>query len=357
MSSMVTQIATLCCHGDHLMEIRSERQLNPVADEVSAITAVVRPILTGILYALKHDVVAEVGGHAGVKLKMLPRLQRPGDGDCGICFEYAVHDALNRGEQTVIERVYDALTECRVPTKDVASILFGAEKSGSQQLIDTAAERLTTESSLLSGSRGRPVKLKRHITTVATAFRKREVRSLLPYSISGLWKADLFLGSSETDRWVGTTVKINPTALEGARGLRVGVVPSREGNSDAIKRDDKKNLVVCPLPYDGAFMEVFYLGWEVVKQFLDADAQVPKEVNLPRPAQRQVARYLADRREFPVLDVVEALQALAQPELLETDESPAKIVLSGGTSDKIETSSIIAPQPRRERLRGKMDRR
>lgn len=339
------------------MEIRSERQLNPVADEVSAITAVVRPILTGILYALKHDVVAEVGGHSDVKLKMLPRLQRPGDGDCGICFEYAVHDALNRNEASVVERVTDALAVCKVPADDVASILFGAEKSGSQQLIDTAAERLTSESSLLSGSRGRPVKLKRHITTAASAFRTRSARDLLPYSISGLWKADLFLGSTGPDKWVGTTVKINPAALEGARGLRVGVVPSREGNSDAITHDDKRNLVVCPLPYDGAFMEMFYLGWEVVQQFLSADAKVPKEVNLPRPAQRQVARYLADRREFPVLDVVDALQALAQPELLETDESLANVVLSGGTSDKIETSSIIAPQPRRERLRGKPERR
>jgi hypothetical protein len=32
------------------VQIRSEEQLNPVADEVSAITAVVRPILTGVLY-------------------------------------------------------------------------------------------------------------------------------------------------------------------------------------------------------------------------------------------------------------------------------------------------------------------
>lgn len=55
------------------MEIRNERQLNPVADEVSAITAVVRPILLGILYSLKADVVEEAGGREGVKLKMLRR--------------------------------------------------------------------------------------------------------------------------------------------------------------------------------------------------------------------------------------------------------------------------------------------
>ena len=48
-----------------------------------------------------------------------------------------------------------------------------------------------------------------------------------------------------------------------------------------------------PLPYDGSFMEIFYLGWEVVQQFL------------------------------------------------------AAVVLSGGTSDVIETLSVLAPQAQR----------
>lgn len=81
---------------------------------MSAITAVVRPILAGLLYTLKADVAAEVGGHEAVKLKILPRLYRPGDRDCGICFEYAVHDAMNRGEDSVRERLVDASKVCKV---------------------------------------------------------------------------------------------------------------------------------------------------------------------------------------------------------------------------------------------------
>lgn len=327
------------------MEIRTEKQLNPVADEVAAITAVVRPILTGILYSLKADVVSEAGGRNGVKLKMLPRLRRPGDGDCGICFEYAVHDAVRRQDPVVVERVYNALAWCNVPGQEVASILFGAEKSGSQQLIDTASELLTSESSLLSGSRGRPVKLKRHIATAAAAFRRPSVRAMLPQSVGGIWKADLFLGSPDAERWVGTSVKINSSMLEGARGLRIGIVPSREGGSDRLRRDDARNLVVCPLPYDASFMEIFYLAWETVQQFLSADARLPAEVALPRVPQRQVARYLADRREFPVLDVVDVLKPLAQPELLETHESAAGLVLIGDTTSDVTTSSVLAPEP------------
>lgn len=198
---------------------------------------------------------------------MLPRLRRPGDGDTGICFEYAAHDAIRRGEAKVSERVRDAPGRCKVPGGEVGSILFGAEKAGSQQLIDTAAELLTAESSLLSGSRGRPVKLKKHLASAAAAFRKRGVGSSLPQSISGLWRADLFLGCPDQDYWVGTTVKINPTTLTGDRGLRVGIVPANQGESDAIYKDDKRNLVVCPLPYDGSFVQIFYLAWEVVMAF------------------------------------------------------------------------------------------
>ncbi|MFF5496300.1 MULTISPECIES: hypothetical protein [Streptomyces] len=327
------------------MEIRSEQQLNPVADEVSAITAVVRPILLGILYSLKAEVVAELGDRSNVKLMMLPRLRRPGDGDTGICFEYAAHDAVSRGEERVLERVFDALKQCKVPGGEVRSILFGVEKAGSQQLIDTAGELLTNDSALLSGSRGRPVKLKRHLNAAAAAFRKKGVGEHLPQSISGLWRADLFLGCSTSDYWVGTTVKINPSGLRGDKGLRVGIVPAGQGKSDRIYIDDHRNLVVCPLPYDGSFVETFYMAWEVVVAFLAADAQLPKEAALPRPAARTVARYLADRREYPVLDVVEALAALSQPGLLETQSAAADLVRSGGTSADVVTSAVLAPNP------------
>ena len=327
------------------VEIREEHQLNPVADEVSAITAVVRPILTGVLYSLKREVADQLGGYDKVPLFMLARNHRVGDGDTGICFEYAVHDAVTRGEASVLERVSDALKLCKVPGDQQASILFGVEKAGNQQLIDTANDLLTWESRLLSGRVGQPPLLKRHIASAAAAFRSRGVGSRLPQSIDGLWKADLFLGHADSERWVGTTVKINPSDLTGARGLRIGLVPAAQGRSDAVRQDERRNLVVCPVPYDGAFVEVFYLAWEVVTSFIAADARIPKEVALPRPAARQVARYLADRREFPVVDVVDALSALAQPELLKSETSQAGLVPSGGRLTDPTVASVLAPNP------------
>ncbi|MBA2303172.1 MAG: hypothetical protein H0W08_11115 [Acidobacteria bacterium] len=278
-----------------------------------------------------------------MKLKMLPRLYRPGDRDCGICFEYAVHNALNRGEATVVERLEDAMKACRVPGVDPASLLFGLEKSGAFGLIDTVKNSLTDDSRLLTGARSQPPKLKRYINSIAAAFRKNDERALLPSSMSGLWKADLFVGHTDADRWVATTVKINPNHLEGASGLRIGIVPAREGASDIVRRDDSRNLVICPLPHDGAFMEVFYQGWGVVQQFMAADAFVPSEVRLPRQAERQVARYLEDRREFGVLDVIDALIPLAQPELLETEKMNAELISESATKPTLD--AVVAPMP------------
>jgi hypothetical protein len=327
------------------MQLRLEAQRSPVADEVSALTAVVRPILTGVLFALKKDVVNEAGGYEGVKLKMLPRLYRPGDGDCGICFEYAVHDAMLRRDPMVADRVHEVLTTyCKITGDVLGSILFAAEKAGVNRLIDTADTLLTPDSLLMYGTQGRPVRLKKHLGHVAEAFRKRKNPPKLPQSISGLWKADLFLGKSDSDRWVGTSVKINPKQLEPARGLRVGIVPSREGSTDAPHKDEQKNLIVCPLHHDGDFMETFYNGWQVIQQFIHADARVPSEVALPRPPQRQVARYLADRREHPVLEVIEALGPLGQPELLETTERVADLVVVSRARE-VEVSTVLAPLP------------
>lgn len=323
------------------MDLRRQVQLSPVADEVQALVAVVIPILQGVLFAIKQEALGDAGGLAQVKLRQLPRLYRPGDGDCGICFEYAVHDAITASNPAVLNRLEDALKiHCKIKGEP-ASILFGAEKTGAVQLIETARDILTNQSQLLSGARGRPVKLKGHIDGVASAFRRKQARDALPESISGLWKADLFVGSRKQDDWVGTTVKINPRHLEGARGLRLALVPSQQGRTDKIQRDEAKNLVVVPVPYDGSFMEVFYQGWQIVTQFLHADANVPKEVFLPRPADRQVCRYLHERRDFPVLDVIEALKPLAQPHLLQTETGKADVEFRRG--EESVTNTVIAP--------------
>lgn len=75
-------------------------------------------------------------------------------------------------------------------------------------------------------------------------------------------------------------------------------MPARERETDMPFLDERRNLMVCPLLHDGNFMQIFYEGWELVQQFLAADVRLPVEAALPRSPMRQVARMLADRREF-----------------------------------------------------------
>jgi hypothetical protein len=157
--------------------------------------------------------------------------------------------------------------------------------------------------------------LKRYIPQIINAFRRNEARNLLPRSISGIWKADLFLGGKNIDRWLGTTVKINPDQLVGAQGLRIGIYPKRNAN-DGPRLDDDLKLLRIPLPYDGAFMESFYKSFFLVRAFLKSDARVPPEISLPDAEDRFVTRELEVRRAFPVRDIIGVLHEMAQRDLM-----------------------------------------
>lgn len=302
------------------MKLLIESQQNPVGSEVLARIAIVRPILTALLTGIKSEVINELGGIENMKLFMLPRAYRDGCGDVGFCFEWAIHDAIRRQDPVVLDRLATASKFCKLPGSTFQSILFGVEKSGKTRIIDTANQLLTNDSRILTGAQAQPPKLKTYMNMLAAAFHRPETRAALPTSINGLWKADLFYGSTDADRWLGTTLKINAKHLEGARGLRIGIVPATQGASDRVFKDDGKNLIICPIPYDGSFMELFYTGWRIVQQFIAYDAKVPAPVALPAPADRQVAKELEMRRDFPIVDVIAALEAQSQTDLLTATE-------------------------------------
>lgn len=327
------------------MEIREERQLNPVADPVSALVAVTRPIIVGLLHSIGEEFLRPHGGRVGMRLGDLGRVRRANDGDLGVAFEYAIHDALLRNEVAVQERVVDALKKVKIPEASPSSILFAIEKTGAKQLIETKRELITTESKVLSGKQGRPVKLEGYMNQLAAAFNRPTARPQLPRSIRGLWKADLFLGSTAREHWVGTTVKINASRLESAEGLRIAIVPAQTGRSDAVRKDEQKNLVICPVPHDYSFMQTFYEGMRIVQVLIARDFKMPSESDLPNPAHREVARIYVERREFKIADVLDSVGIFAQPELLESkpEDVTATLFKSPKSSD---TSTAISPIPR-----------
>jgi hypothetical protein len=321
------------------MKLQKEAQRAEISDAARARIALSLPVLKGVLLALQRDRVERLGGYEKITLTDLAREYREGSGDCGICFEYAVHDSLLAKDATVYSLLSNVLNDyCGIKT-GAESILFGAEKSGGISLIDTSQSLVTHESRILSGKIGQPAKLKKQWDTIKKALRDTKARDRLPTSIKGLWKADLFLGSSHEGRWVGTTLKLNKGDFQGAAGLRLGIYPeTRKGEGPT--RDDSNNLVLCPLPYDANFMETFYSSFFAVKQFLLADAKVPKPVALPNSSDRFVAQQFEDRRDFTVLEIIEAMYPMGQPDLT------AESVVGSARDDTVAPLDAVAPVPR-----------
>jgi hypothetical protein len=298
------------------MKILGTAQTAEVGDPVRAKFAMVVPVLEGTLLSLSRERVARLGGNDKVTLADLAREYRAGDGDTGICFEYAVHQAIAGQEPLIYPFASEVLADfCKIDG-GAESILFGPEKDGVIPIVESVTNALTDESRVYVGNAGSPPKLKRYIPQIVAAFHRHEERNKLPRSINGLWKADLFVGNHEVDRWVGTTVKINQRNLESARGLRIAIYPKSDSR-DTPRLDRIMNLVRLPLSYDQAFMEIFYKSFFLTRAVLRADAQIPRPVDLPDSEDRLVARELQDRRDFPLVDVLETLRAMAQPNLLE----------------------------------------
>lgn len=318
------------------MKLQTEKQKGPVTDAARARIALALPVLKGVLFALQRARIDRLGGYEKVTLADLGREYREGSGDCGICFEYAVHDSLRSQDALIYALISEVLEGFCGIRGGAQSILFGAEKTGSISLIETPDTLITDESRILSGRIGQPAKLKKNWDRIKQALRDTKARDRLPNSIKGVWKADLFIGSADEGRWVGTTLKLIRQDFEGAPGLRVGIFPETR-HGERPSRDEKNNLVLCPLPYNSSFMELFYSAFFIVKQFLIADARTPKPVALPNSADRFVAQELEARREFSVIEILEAMYPMGQPGL--TDES---IV---GAQEEAAPLDALAPVP------------
>ncbi len=301
------------------MRVLKSLQLEEISDPVRSKFAMVAPILEASLNSLNTTRVERLGGIATITLADLSREFREGSGDAGICFEFAVHEAIASQHDLIYPLASEVLNDFCGIDGGSESILFGPEKEGRIPILESVQNALSPDSVVHVGNRGRPPKLKGYIPKIIKAYRRHEARNKLPRSIRGLWKADLFVGNAAPDKWVGTTVKINPSHLEGAQGLHVGIYP-KVNTKDAPRKDADLNLIRLPLPYDGGFMELFYKAFNLVRAFLNADAYVPKPVALPDAEDRYITQELEARRGFPIIEVLEVIRSMSQVNLLETGD-------------------------------------
>jgi hypothetical protein len=92
-------------------------------------------------------------------------------------------------------------------------------------------------------------------------------------------------------------------------------------------------------------MQVFYEGWRIVQALCETDFRMPREVDIPNPVHREVARIFVERRGFPVMDAIEATRKFAQPGLL-TNNTESVPNIPFATTVTPGTSTVIAPFPR-----------
>lgn len=276
-------------------------------------------ILRAMLYSTNAEMVKALGGPTKITLEQLARIYQEGTGDYGICFEYALHDSIRSRHKSIYPTVEEVLHSfCKIKGEP-ESILFGLEKNGSLNVVETAKNSLTSDARVLVGKPGKPPYLKHRIGVLERAFRIVKHRDRLPQSISGLWQADLFVGSPSAEQWIGTTLKVTKEELKAAPGLRLGVYPSK--TKEGPKKDDGKNLILCPLPYRGDFMVLFGASFQIAKQLMYSKGKMPKPPALIYEDDLAVAEWLSSRRKYPVMDILEALQPLMQPGLLKAEKA------------------------------------
>jgi hypothetical protein len=298
------------------MKYTLQIQQSGIEEAVRARYAMVIPIFWGMLNSAKIDIVEQAGGYEKITLEMFARVYIESPGDYGICFEYAVHESLRTRHATLFPYVSQVMNEFTGIKGEAASILFGAEKSGRTHILESVKDALTDDSRLLSGAKAQPPKLKRYIDGIAKAFRSEPHRLALPASIRGLWKADLFIGNTEQDRWVATTLKTRRQDLEAAPGLRIGMFPE-ERRGQGPSRDNK--LILCPLPYSGDFMQLFGASFSIAKQIIAHKGKQPSRAALVYDDDQQVAKWLCDRAHFPLAEILRNLEPLKQPGLLKEE--------------------------------------
>jgi hypothetical protein len=127
---------------------------------------------------------------------------------------------------------------------------------------------------------------------------------------------------------------------EGSRSLR-------QSSTGAARRRLATCLQESPLPSDGSFIRLSTkCGKLSCSSSPRATPAFRRKCTCRVQHPRQVARYLEDRRDFTVLQVIDALEPLAQPEPLVTRRTAAPTpVISGSTASSATTSAVLARIP------------
>lgn len=110
------------------MKVLKAIQQEGLSDAVQAKFSMAIPVLDAMLGSLARNRAKRFGGYAAVTLADLARETREGAGDAGICFELAVHQAIEKRSQLIHPLVSEVLDRHMGIKEDADSILFWARE-------------------------------------------------------------------------------------------------------------------------------------------------------------------------------------------------------------------------------------
>jgi hypothetical protein len=327
----------------------------PIEEYGRALYAVARSVIRAHLDALSDEDLRDLNTPLDrVRMRQLAKVCRL-DRDLGMRgdgFEWAVHEAVLGKEPRVIDPLSAAMQKASQFLKNVEpnSLMFGQERARYLGFTDAVVDQAGTDAYLLPEGSGRPFKFG---PWVAAAAAGKAAEPHLPYRIRSIWKTDLFLSGANNPRYLAATVKSNFNALEGGRGLRIGIVPeSPNNNPSGIRYDANHKLWVVSLADPNGFMGLFNDAYMAVGRAICTlgKQNPPPYYTKPSAKAQNVQIQLEKYPDATVFDIESALDDAAQKKLVSVSSQLVGVNAPNWLHIKQMAPRIIAPKPRFEKL-------
>jgi hypothetical protein len=330
-------------------EVTFLAQKGPVDKYGRAMYAVARSIIRAQLDQMTTEDLVDLNvDRPDVNLRQMSkfaRLQRD-KGMRGDGFEWAVHEAIQGGEPSVVEPIVDAMKRASGPSfkgmSSPRSLLFGYERAKYLGFLDALVTEAGHDAVLLPDGQGRPFTFGPWVTVAA---RGKAAEPYLRSRIKQVWKTDLFLSDEDRRRHLGTTIKSNWHALEGGRGLRLAVVPEAADLPAGLSYH--KGMWVTALPDPNGFMGVFNDAYESVAEAILTLGRHDRGLYFykPTPTGQRLREQLEGYGDVKVIDVVNALDEAAQQDLIGVEHRLVSVDAPSWLRLTEARSHVIAPKP------------
>lgn len=311
-----------------LSKISFVTQKAPVDERGRALYAVARSIIRALVDQIPESGLTVLNtDRADVTLRQLAyvaRLQRD-KGMRGDGFEWAVHEAIQGAEPTVIEPLVSAMKRASPRgfkgLEHPESLLFGYERAKYLGFLEAVIDNASEEAVILPDTRGRPPAFDNWVRLAATG---EAAEPQLGARLKKIWRTDLFVSDQERHRHLAVTIKSNKEQLESGPGLRIGVVPEHKDLPAGVTKQTSKagdSLWVVTLPDPHGFMGLYNDAYGAVGEAVTTLGRHGRGNywQKPTPMAQKIQQQLEDYADVKVAEIEWALNEAAQQDLADVE--------------------------------------